>query len=269
MAHNPTIKGVNFEKDPLTGVYICYIEDFSEELKDEIRKMLNSIWHGSVDAKERAQFNYRNTLKNFLERYQSKNSETKKGMIGELLIHLLLPRYIKFNAISVMKNKEENSIRKGFDIVYCDYQNSIWYCEVKSGGDTSTTEDVNSKNNQLVNDAKRDIQKHAFGTRATLWESVLIDVNLTIFNTEKREEIKKLLDEHHPDAEHRNMDRNVLLGTVLYKSLEEKICPIKLKKHKETIDAETLFVGLIIFSIQKPTYTKIENFLIKESEKEI
>ena len=259
------ITGVNFHKNSENNVYICYIEDFSDELKQTIVKKLSSIWHGSVDASERQQFNYNTTVKRFLERYKTKTPDTKKGMIGELLTHLLIPIYVNLNAISIMKNKEENSIRKGFDIVYTDDNNSIWYCEVKSGGDTNTTENINTKNKALLNKAKEDIIEHTLGNRATLWDSVLIDVNSTIFSSNKKIDIKKLLDEDHPDADNRNLDRNVILSSVLYKKLDTKICSVELKDHKLNIEAEKIFVGLIIFSIQKETYKKIETFLISES----
>ncbi len=262
------VDGVSVEKDTKNGVYICYIENFSDDLKQKIREMLSSIWHGAVDAEERLQFNYKQTLKRFLERYDSKTPDTKKGMIGELLTHLLIPQHIELEAISIMKNKEENSIRKGFDIVYCNQENSVWYCEVKSGGDTNDTEDIDSKNKDLLNEAKYDIQGHALGNRATLWDSVLIDVNSTIFNNQKRIDIKKLLDEHHPDAEDRIMDRNVILGSVLYKKLSPKISSDELRKYKLKIDSDGIFVGLIVFSIQKPTYTKIEEFLAEESNEQ-
>ncbi len=264
MTNNTQITGITIAKDTENGVYICYIENFSDELKIKIREMLSSIWHGAVDSQERQQFNYKNTLKRFLERYNPKTPDTKKGMIGELLSHLLIPQFIDLNAISIMKNKEENSIRKGFDIVYSNNCNSIWYCEVKSGGDTNNTEDINIKNKQLLNNAKTDIQNHTLGDRATLWDSVLIDVNSTVFANNKKIDIKELLDEHHPDSEDRNMDRNVILSSVLYKSLDTKISQDGLKSYKTDIDKENIFVGLIVFSIQKETYTKIENFLTQE-----
>ncbi len=265
MTNNTQIAGISFEEDTENGVYICYIEDFSDELKTKIREMLSGIWHGAVDSGERQQFNYKNTIKRFLERYNPKTPNTKKGMVGELLSHLLIPQYINLSAISIMKNKEENSIRKGFDIVYSNQRDSVWYCEVKSGGDTNNTEDIDAKNKELLNKAKTDIQSHSLGDRATLWDSVLIDVNSTIFNGKKKIEIKKLLDEHHPDSENRNMNRNVILSSVLYKNLDSKISPENLKTYKLNIDNENTFVGLIVFSIQKETYTKIENFLTEES----
>ena len=265
MSNNNVISGITLNGDIENGVYICYIENFSDELKIKIREMLNSIWHGVVDAEERKQFNYKNTLKRFIERYNPKTEDTKKGMIGELLTHLLIPKYINLSAISIMKNKEENSIRKGFDVVYFNQKNSIWYCEVKSGGDTNNTEDINQKNLQLLNKAKTDIKTHSLGNRATLWDSVLIDVNSTIFNSERKIDIKSLLDEHHPDTENRNMDRNVILSSVLYKNMDSKVSPTVLKSYKTSVDQENIFIGLIVFSIQKQTYTKIENFLIEES----
>jgi len=262
------ISGINLNQDTEDSVYICYVNKFTDELKEKIREIFSSIWHGVVDSEERSQFNYSNTVKRFLERYDLKTPDTKKGMIGELLSHLLIPEYINLSAISIMKNKEENSIRKGFDIVYCNEKNTIWYCEVKSGGDTNTTEDIDTKNKELLNKAKSDIQSHSMGDRATLWDSVLIDVNSTIFNSDRKINIKKLLDKHHPDSEDRDMDRNVILSSVLYKRLTSKISSKKVNTYKSNIDEESVFVGLIVFSIQKPTYKKIEEFLIEESNVE-
>lgn len=80
------------------------------------------------------------------------------------------------------------------------------------------TENINTKNKALLNKAKEDIIEHTLGNRATLWDSVLIDVNSTIFSSNKKIDIKKLLDEDHPDADNRNLDRNVILSSVLYKN---------------------------------------------------
>ncbi len=268
MTNRNSISDIHIKRHKHDNICICYIEKLSKELEEKIRDKLSSLWHGAVDSKERSQFNYRNTIKRFLERYATKTDNTKKGMIGELLTHLLIPQYMDLEAISIMKNKEENSIRKGFDVVYCNKNKALWYCEVKSGGDKNNTEDIDKKNLSLLNIALGDIQKHSMGDRATLWDSVLIDVNSTIFSSDKKINIKKLLDEHHPDTNNRIMDRNVILSSVLYKGLNKKISPRKLQKYKKDIDSKNIFVGLLIFSIQKETYLKIERFLIKESKKQ-
>ena len=127
------IPGITLKKDTENGVYVCYLEEFSDELKEKIREMLSGIWHGTVSSEENQDiYNYKNTIRDFLDRYNSQSDNTKKGIIGELLTHILIPSYISdFEVISVMKNKEERSIKKGFDVVYCDKSiKNIWYCEI-------------------------------------------------------------------------------------------------------------------------------------------
>lgn len=264
------ISGITLEKDTENGVYICYIEYFSDELKEKIREMLNSIWHGAVSSAENQDiYNYKNTIKDFLDRYNDQSNNTKKGIIGELLTHILIPNYISdLEVISVMKNKEERSIKKGFDIVYCNKSiKNIWYCEVKSGGDIDKLE-INKKNEERLNAAKTGIQEMITSNRTTIWQSVLNDVTLTIFNSNKKVDITKFLKADYPNIKNRNLDRNVILSSVLYKDLDTKISYTALKTYKSNIDAQNIFIGSIVFSIQKPTYTKIENFLIEESNTE-
>ena len=266
-----TIAGIILEKDTKDGIYICYIEEFSDELKFKIREMLSSAWHGTVNCQANQDiYTYQNTLKDFLDRYNNHPPKTKKGIIGELLTHILISNYISdLEVISIMKNKEERSIKKGFDIVYSNNViKNLWYCEVKSGGDEDSLS-VDEKNNERLNTAKNGIQRMFDSNRTTLWDSVLNDVQLTIFNSNKQLDIAKLLKADHPYAEDRNMNRNVILSSVLYKSLDFKVSFSNLKTHKLNIDSEKKFFGLIIFTIQKPTYTKIENFLIAESNNDV
>lgn len=267
MINNKQITWITLSKSSENDVYICYIEDFGDELKEKIREVLNSIWHGSKNYQENQDiYEYKNTLRDFLNRYNNQSPNTKKGIIGELLTHILIPKYIvDFEVISIMKNKEERSIKKGFDIVYSNnVLKNIWYCEVKSGGDEDTL-DINDKNSERLDAAKKGIQDMFDSNRTTLWDSVLNDVNLTIFNSKEQINIKQLLKADHPNSKNRNMDRNVILSSVLYKTLDKKICPLKLDIYKSSIDKKSIFVGLILFSIQKPTYKKIEDFLVEEA----
>ncbi|VVH63660.1 hypothetical protein BSPWISOX_2503 [uncultured Gammaproteobacteria bacterium] len=267
MKKNNKISGITLKQDAQKSVYICYVEEFSNELQEKIRELLNGVWHGVSNYQENQNiYNYTNTVKDFLDRYQEQSDNTKKGIIGELLTHILIPSYISdLEVISIMKNKEERSIRKGFDIVYSNNSlKNIWYCEVKSGGDVDGFS-VDNKNNEILNKAKKGINTMINDDRTTLWDSVLNDIRLTIFDNDKQMDISKLLKLDHPNIENRNMSRNVILSSVLYKSLDTKISYENLKRYKMNIDNEHIFAGLIVFSIQKPTYKKIENFLIEES----
>lgn len=260
------IEGINTNNDN-DGVYICYIDNFSDELKKRIKILLSGLWHGTVSSTEDQDiYNYKETLKDFLDRYNAQARDTKKGMIGELLAHVLLPNYLPdFEVVSIMKNPAERKIRTGFDIVYYQKSNpKIWYCEVKSGGDEDDLA-VDIKNNERLSTAKTSIKNMFDSGRVTLWQSVIDELNLTIFNQQKRINIKKLLKEDYPTG-NRSQNKNVILSSVIYKCLDNRICPANLKNHKENIDNENIFIGIIIFSIQKMTYSKIEKFLHDEAE---
>ncbi len=259
-----TLSGVTTFEDIENGVYICYIEDFCDDLKSKIRQMLGSIYHGEKAFADNDVFTYQKTVQNFLSKYNTKSPSTQKGIIGELLAHLLIPNYTELLPVSIMKNKEENSIRKGFDIVYHNQARSLWYCEVKSGGDENIEENPNQKNCSLLSAAKKDITNHSVGKRVSLWESVLIDIEFTIPNVNNRTEIRAMLNSHHPDCNERVMDRNVILCSVLYKSLDHKIDEKRLKEFKRSSTQDSNFKGLLIVSIQKETYKRVEEFLNSE-----
>lgn len=273
MENNNLISGISLNKDNEKGVYICYVEELSEELKEKIKEVFPGLRSGSVFSNENEIYNLKNTLKRFLEMYSfnkngsAKSDNIKKGIIGELISHILIPEILPhLKMISVMRNKEENSMKKGFDSIYFDESN-IWYCEVKAGGDENYEEDIDEKNKGLLGKAKTDLKNDVFGDRDTLWYSAVIDVEATISDNQSKIKIKELLHQDHPDSEYRNMNRNVIMSSVLYKNLESKICLNNLTNYKTGIDGEEIFSSLIVFSTQKPTYTKIENFLIEESNK--
>lgn len=271
MTNNNPISGISLEKDIKNNVYICYVEEFSEEFKEKIREVFPGLRSGSVISKGNDIYNLKNTLKRFLEMYSfnkdgsAKSSKIKKGIIGELISHVLIPEILPhLKMISVMRNKEENSMKKGFDSIYFDNSN-IWYCEVKAGGDEGSAEDASKKNKALLGKAKNDLRNDVYGDRDSLWYSAVVDVDATISSNNRRIKIKKLLHQDHPDTSNRDINRNVIMSSVLYKNLESKICPKNLKDYKTNIDNEEIFSELIVFSTQKSTYKKIEQFLKEES----
>ena len=83
------INGVSIEQKKF--VTVCRIDNFSDELKSEIRDRLTAICHGPDSVMRKSVYtSYKNTLKEFNKRYITKTEKTKKGMIGELLTHILL-----------------------------------------------------------------------------------------------------------------------------------------------------------------------------------
>lgn len=125
-------------KEDYSDYVLYYIDSISEELKKEIRNRLVAVCHGADQAKSSSKiYSYKETIKEFIKRYQSnKNAseERKKGMIGEVLIHVILEIEGRFTAASPFFNMEECSFKKGYDIALFEKDtNELWIAEVKSG----------------------------------------------------------------------------------------------------------------------------------------
>lgn len=246
---------------------ICYIDKISDELKQIIKNQLASIWSGFSEVIEMpSTHTYSKTLLSFLDRYNSKSSKTKKGMIGELLSHILIGYYFdELESLSILKNKEERSIKKGFDIIYYHNDNMcLWYTEVKSGENKTGKYNSTKYNTILLNRAKKSICEMFESRRSTLWESALIDAKLVIEQGQRRIDIRNLLNNDLEDID-LNDRKNVILISALYHNLADPIKVKSLNEYQGNTVNENLFYDCFIMSIQKSTYKAIEQFLIDES----
>lgn len=245
---------------------IFYIDSFSEEFKQIIREQLQGVWNGFSDADSLPEFfSYKNTLTSFLDRYNSKSDDIKKGMIGELLAHILLSHQEnRFTSLSILKNKEERSIKKGFDIIYCNIEdNKLWYSEVKSGRSEDGSQDSTEYNTVLLNRAKLSIRNMIEERRNSLWESALFDVSAMIKENEGRLNLRQLLSNDAPSI-NINQRKNVILISTLYHGLTDEITENSVSDFFTDTITENIFESVIIVSIQKTTYETIANFLSDE-----
>jgi hypothetical protein len=258
------INGIKIIEKPKYSIF--YIESLSNDSKEIIRIQLKGIWNGFAEADSLPRFySYKNTLTEFIDRYNSKPSNIKKGMIGELIAHLILNHQDNgLSPLSILKNKEEKSIKKGFDIIYCDVANSkLWYSEVKSGRSAKGTHNSTNYNNILLNRAKTGISKMIDEKRNSLWESALIDVSLVINENAGRLDLKQLLSDDSPNL-NTNQKKNVILISSLYHNLSDEIDEINVSDFLDNTVNEDIFEEVIIISIQKETYEAVANFLSDE-----
>ena len=111
------IPGIN--KEDHDNYVLYFIENISDELKQEIRNRLATICYGVDQAQSNcAIYSYEETVKDFIHRYKTQNDKSesrKKGMIGELLVHIILELEGKYSTASPFFNIEEGSFKKGFD----------------------------------------------------------------------------------------------------------------------------------------------------------
>lgn len=246
---------------------IFRIDNFSDEFKQIIREQLQGIWSGFSKADSLPEYySYKNTLTSFLDRYNTKSPETKKGMIGELLSHTLLNfQNNNLTSLSILKNKEEKSIKKGFDIIYCNIaEKKLWYSEVKSGRSEMSSDNSTNYNKVLLKRGKDSVSAMIEEKRESLWESALIDVDLVIKESEGRLDLAQLLSNDSPIM-NANQRKNVILISVLYHAPTDEIDENSISDFLNNTVLEDIFEDIIIISIQKSTYETVANFLIDES----
>lgn len=247
---------------------LCRVTELSEELKQKIRTELSAISVGKAYAGSMPDYySYKNILTQFLTRYETKSDDTKKGMIGELLSHLLIPHLFEnLTSVSVLFNKEEKSIKKGFDIIYCNLANSdLWYSEVKSGH-RSADATCTLANQTLIKRAYSDLKEKLNENRDSLWHSALVDVALAL-NSPDNESVKKLLaNDSSLISKPQSQDKNGLLISVLFEDFIDGFDVSSLSALLIELISEKQFKCLVLFSIQKRTYQAIEQFLVQEAK---
>ncbi|MED5238818.1 MAG: hypothetical protein VX379_04495 [Pseudomonadota bacterium] len=254
------------------GYLIVHVDFLSEEIKESIRKNLTYICHGYDQADSgRIMFNYKNTLKNFLERYTKKSKSTQIGMIGELLSHVLILELMEsFEVVSSFFNLEEKSIKKGFDILLFEREREdVWIVEVKSGelhAGKNSTETAKT----LVGIACNDLNKRLNENEMNHWTNAVHAARAAIAADAdyKKAVVNILMDEgdNVAAAASTSKDNNVFLVSALFSSCDEKVDPSMIGGMYSSILDKDYFRNVFLLSVKKSTYEAVAAFLDEESQ---
>ena len=229
-------------KEDYSDYVLYYIENFSDELKSEIRSRLVSICHGAEHAQStRVIYSYKYTLKEFIKRYktnQDASENRKKGMIGELLVHVILEIEGRFTVASPFFNMEERSFKKGFDIALFDSKTEeLWITEVKSGNKQKSQATASSAIVGLINTAKDDLNRRLNDHNVTLWYNAINAATLSMNSgTHQKDALIKLLQDSADNVadESNSSDMfNVVLSGMLFHPMHERMETSVYKGYKQ------------------------------------
>lgn len=248
----------------------CHIEYLSDELKGIIRGHLASICYGSAKTNTgRIMYSYKATIKEFLNRYEKKTSKIKKGLIGELITHIIISTmFSEYNIISPYFNLEERSIKKGFDIVLVSKkEHDLFIIEVKAGekhkGKTS-----DETMNDLIGLAKNDLISRLNDENISLWHNAINGAQSVLDrNDDYKEAVIDVLEDMGDKSViglTNSKDINVFLTGVLFSDFSDSISESNTKTKIDTIAKECKFKSVFGLSMQKETYTKVYEFLKNE-----
>ena len=253
---------------------IVIIDELTEEIKQEIRHRLVEICYGksNADSTQKA-YSYKATVKEFIKRYKEspdKNNTRNKGMIGELLFHVIFETRENYMPISAFFNLEERSFKKGFDSgYYATDSNQLWIAEVKSGEKQKSQATASTAMVGLLNTAKNDLRDRFTSENNSLWLNAINHARIAISETkDEKKAVMSLLEKYSDDAEtekYISQDKNVILAGVLFHSTDEEVDCSKVKAKHNRVVGENLFAALITVAIQKSTYDAVYRFLESEA----
>lgn len=268
------IPGVKRDGDPECGIY--YIQELSEELKQEIRNQLVKICHGESKENSKSElYSYRQTLKEFIHKYQedSVDNNRHKGLIGELLVHILIGIENEFLVTSAFFNLEEHSFKKGYDItLYEKSTKEIWITEIKSGEKQKNHKTSSKSMVALINKAKTHLITHQKDVASSmLWHNAVNHATVALKNSRsEKQAILDLLEKMGSKAcndEFSIKTCNVILAGVLFHSMTEQILNKEIKKNFISLQKEQCFKKIFVMAIQKATFNKVYEFMKSEAEK--
>lgn len=246
------------------------VHELSDELKVLIRDRLSGICYGSADILEDPEYySFENTVEEFLKRYDTKSLTTKLGMAGELIIHSLMPEHhVDLLNTSIFFNKEERSIKKGFDLTFTNLSmDELWYGEVKSGEVSKArpdreTQSASSKLGQLVATAAGDIHGKLTKQRNRSWWDAAMTDAAKVLQTDEAKSIKKLLRAHAGTEAVGDIGFNVLLGAVvMHESVLDKITLEASKVATKKVTDSKKFQQVKLLVVQQETAELLIDFI--------
>ena len=250
------------------------IHDLSDDIKGAIREQLSAICHGQDCTNSgRSLYNYKNTVKEFLRRYEVKSENIQIGMIGELLVHLILSYYFdEFKSVTPYFNMEERSIKKGYDVVLTEVNNpNLWITEVKSGK-LHSNKSSNQTMNDLLGTAKRDLKERLNEENISLWLEAINGAKVSFdSNNTMKSAVINILETWGDDAsdgEYSSHDKNVVLAGFLFSNLSDVITSENANIKQQQIENEQIFNQVCVLVLQKETYSKVYEFLKEEASDE-
>lgn len=258
------MQGIEFEKSE-TGSLCISIHDVSDDLKAIIRGRLSEICHGAARASRNTTlYSYQTTLAAFFKKFDTKSPETQKGMIGELLTHMLLLHFeSEFRAASIYFNLEEDSIKKGFDLVlHHDGTGQVWFVEVKAGdcGDRTSIQ----KLADLLSLAKNGLKKALNSKRFTLWQNAVSHATVAVQEPDLKTQIETLLENYNEKAvagDSMSTDYNAVLVAVSFSGNQVFATAAEFEGRHTAQKAMNEFQDLMSIALQNDTIQSVIDFL--------
>ena len=194
------------------------------------------------------------------------NQDWLMGATAELYLHFFM-NVLNFKQEFLYTNLEEKSIKKGFDGVYKDDENTLWFLESKSGADTTQNISHLSK----VKEAYKDLVNKFSGKKVDdeepndPWWNALNHAKVSDSSHDIKILLKKLSDNYVQDIYPDIKDYNIIpCGTVFLISKEEPEGLFDITKIRNDVDdylKDKDYKNLIVICSTQKSYNSFLDYL--------
>lgn len=233
---------------------IC--NDEEETIKQKLKQLLVTICYGK-EQEELEIISFDETIEELNKRIERKTDEQKAGMIGELLFHLKSFEKLKnYSHISIYLNREERSVKKGFDVLLFDGK-KVWYTEVKSR-ENAQNENITDSHVSKIQEAITDVKGKFSSNNKNYW----LTAKSNIANVEEKELKKQIADILTKEIDEQIGKNAIGVSAVFKKDIDN----IDKEKIKKVLDREkNNFKNIVAVCISHEDYKKMIKIL-KELE---
>jgi hypothetical protein len=257
------VDGIEVER--VQGATLVIVRAISDDFRTHVRDRLAEYCYGATTVSEDTEYySFEKTVTEFLERYDPKPRKTRLGMAGELIVHVLMPLlHAELTSAAVYFNKEERSIKKGFDLTFLgSSESAIWYGEVKSGevGSGSSADD---KAAALIDIAASSLSSMLDDVSLlSRWDAALIDTRLTLELGLAKSARELLRSDSETVRKGGPITKRVLLaGAVMHEFGHCTITAVGAEKIGETIASSGQFSEAKILVIQQDALEALIDYL--------
>lgn len=235
--------------------HLVIVRGVSDEFQDHLRERLAAYCYGASAAGEDTEFySFDRTMEEFLVRFNSKSRATKIGMAGELLTHILMPViHPNLSVASVYFNKEERSIKKGFDLTFFESaSSSVWYGEVKSG-EVINPAMADDKAADLIGLAESSLAEMLDdAAHLSRWDAALIDTHLTLESNEAAT-VRKLFQTDSSTIRKGNSIKKqaILSSAVMHELAHCEVSPAVAAAIAQKVESNATFTDFRVLIIQQ------------------
>ena len=258
-----------FFREISVGRESCKIVEILPEhinaLHDKIKDELNSIYFGQRNVEEDLKCHtYQRACEELTVTLSSCDEKRKYGVIGELLMHMMVPKlFPSFESMSVLFSLVDKNIKHGFDLNYHSVKGGeIWYGEVKSGKNQERSVLIRRARDGLSNNFENTV---AIGKENTLkkWDAAIVELS-TIYCDRKKRKLTRMLRQSRDSIINNDGCRNALIMVVNYGVVEDFANPEDIDDELKIISDKNLFDKCLVISARKEIYDDIVEFIRKE-----